>query len=214
MYEPPLHVQHDLAERHALIRAHPLGLIISHGPNGLVANAIPFHLDAEASNLGILRAHLARANGQIADLREASEALVVFQGPHHYVTPSWYATKRETHKVVPTWNYLMVQARGRPRVIEDAPWLSAQLEALVSSREGCRATPWSVSDAPAGFVAQQMRAIVGVEIEIADLRGKWKASQNRNDADRSGVIEGLEAEGSENALAMAEAVRDGGTWAT
>ncbi len=210
MYEPPLHRQHDLAEQHALIRAHPLGLIISHGPNGLVANAIPFHLDAEASKLGILRAHLARANGQIADLREASEALVVFQGPHHYVTPSWYATKRETHKVVPTWNYLMVQARGRPRVIEDAPWLSAQLEALVSAREASRSTPWSVSDQPADFTAQQMRAIVGVEIEIADLRGKWKASQNRSDADRAGVIEGLEAEGSENALATAEAVRGGG----
>ena len=210
MYEPPLHRQDDIAEIHALIRAHPLGLLISHGPGGLLANAIPFHLDGEAPQLGTLRAHLARANGQIADLREASEALVVFQGPHHYVTPSWYATKRETHKVVPTWNYLVVQARGRPRVIEDAPWLRAQLEALVSAREAHREAPWSVSDAPADFVAQQMRAIVGLEIEIADLRGKWKASQNRNEADRAGVIAGLEAEGSENALAMAEAVRRGG----
>ena len=134
MYEPPLHRQSDPAALHALIRAHPLGLLISHGPSGLLANAIPFILDAEAAPRPILRAHLARANSQLGDLAETNEALVVFQGVDHYVSPSWYATKAETHKVVPTWNYLIVQARGKPRVIEDAPWLRAQIEALTARK--------------------------------------------------------------------------------
>ena len=207
MYEPPLHVQADVEEQHALIRAHPLGLLVSHGAGGLLANAIPFLIDPESGKFGTLRAHVARANPQWRDLQTADEALVVFQGPQHYVTPSWYATKRETGKVVPTWNYLIVQARGRPRVIEDAAWLREQIEALTLSREQPRPAPWAVDDAPADFIAMQMRAIVGVEIEIADLRGKWKASQNRSDADRAGVVAGLDAEGDEDAAAMARIVR-------
>ena len=210
MYEPPLHKQSDAAALYALIRAHPLGLLISHGSSGLVANAIPFILDSDASPRPILRAHLARANSQLRDLGEASEALVVFQGVDHYVSPSWYATKAETHKVVPTWNYLIVQARGKPRVIDEAPWLRAQIEALTASQELHKAAPWAVGDAPPDFIAQQMRAIVGLEIEVADIRGKWKVSQNRNAADRAGVIAGLGAEGSETALAMAKVVREGG----
>src|SRR5271166_2829175 len=112
MYEPPLHREDDLAPQHALIRSHPLGLLVSSGPQGLIANAIPFLIDSAASALGTLRGHVARANGQWRDLVEAPEALVVFQGVEHYVSPSWYATKRATGKVVPTWNYVMVQARG------------------------------------------------------------------------------------------------------
>ncbi len=207
MYEPPLHKQEDLAAQHALIRAHPLGLLVSHGPSGLLANAIPFLIDAEKGKFGVLRAHMARANPQWRELQGAAETLVVFQGVDRYISPSWYATKRETGKVVPTWNYLMVQARGRPVVIEDAPWLRAQIEELTLKQESPRAAPWAVGDAPEDFIAMQMRAIVGVEIEIADLRGKWKASQNRNAADRAGVIAGLEAEGDEAALAMAEIVK-------
>lgn len=206
MYEPPLHVQSDLAEQHALIRNHPLGLLISHGAGGLLANAIPFLIDPARGALGVLQAHVARANPQWRDLQGASEALVVFQGPQHYVTPSWYATKQETHKVVPTWNYLIVQARGTPCVIEDAPWLRAQIEALTQSREAGRAKPWAVGDAPDDFIAMQMRAIVGVEIELTELKGKWKVSQNRNAADRAGVIAGLEAENDEAAAAMARIV--------
>ena len=139
----------------------------------------------------MLRCHLARANPQWRDLQAASEALVVFQGVDHYITPSWYATKRETGKVVPTWNYVTVQARGAPKVLEQADWLRAQIEQLTREREAAREKPWAVGDAPAEFLAQQMRAIVGVEIAVTDLRGKWKASQNRNEADRAGVIVGL-----------------------
>ena len=206
MYEPPLHRQENLAALHALIRAHPLGLIVSHGASGLLANAIPFLIFPESSKLGTLQAHFARANPQWRDLQTAEEVLVVFQGVQHYITPSWYETKRETGKVVPTWNYLIVQARGRARVIEDADWLRAQIEALTSKQESPRAMPWAVGDAPEDFIAAQIRQIVGVEIEIADIKGKWKASQNRNAADREGVVAGLEAEGDPEAIEMARIV--------
>ena len=205
MYEPPLHRQDDLAAQHALIRRHPLGLLVSHGPQGLVANAMPFLIDAGASKFGTLRAHMARANGQWRDLAGAGEALAVFRGPDHYVSPSWYAAKREAGKVVPTWNYVMVQARGAARAIEDEAWLRRQITALTQSQESSRLAPWAVADAPEDFVAAMVKQIVGVEIEIADIRGKWKASQNRSPADRAGVVEGLTADGDAQALAMAMA---------
>ncbi len=208
MYEPPLHREDDLSAQHDLIRRHPLGLLVSHGPQGLLANAVPFLVDAAASKLGTLSAHVARANGQWRDLPAAGEALVVFQGPDHYVSPSWYATKRETGKVVPTWNYVMVQARGIARVIEDEAWLRRQIAALTASEESARPAPWAVTDAPEDFIATMVRQIVGIEIEIADIRGKWKASQNRNAADRAGVVDGLSADGGDAAAAMAAIVRD------
>jgi transcriptional regulator len=210
MYEPPLHRKDSLEAQHALIRSQPLGLLICNGPEGLEANSIPFLIDASASKLGTLRAHMARANKQWRSLREAAEALVVFQGPDRYISPNWYATKRETGKVVPTWNYVMVQARGKPRVIEDAEWLRAQIEELTRTHEGRRPAPWAVSDAPADFIAMQIKAIVGLEIEIAHISGKWKASQNRPAADREGVVAGLTAEGEPMALDIAEIVRGEG----
>jgi len=213
MYEPLFHRVQDLAKLYALIRAHPLGLLVTCGPRGLTANAIPFLLDAGEEKPGMLRAHMARANGQWRDLIEPREALVVFQGVEHYISPSWYETKRETGKVVPTWNYVMIQARGIARAIEDDSWLARQIEDLTRAQEATRAAPWAVGDAPADFVAAQRRAIVGVEIEIADLRGKWKTSQNRNAADRAGVIAGLSAEGAEgdeDARVMASIVAEVG----
>ncbi len=210
MYEPPLHRQDDSAAQHDLIRRCPLGLLVSHGAQGLVANAIPFLVDAGVGKLGMLSAHMARANGQWRDLREAGEALVVFHDVDHYVSPSWYATKRETGKVVPTWNYVMVQARGAPRVIEDEAWLRRQIAALTRSQESSRAAPWAPSDAPEDFIAAMIGQIVGLEIEITDIRGKWKASQNRPAADRAGVVAGLTADGDAQALAMAAIVREAG----
>ncbi len=211
MYEPPLHREDDLVRQHALIRARPLGLLISAGSQGLLANAIPFLIDPGASPLGTLQAHMARANPQWRELAQAPQALVVFQGAEHYISPSWYATKQETGRVVPTWNYVMVQARGLARVIEDDAWLARQIEALTRSRELARERPWAVGDAPADFIALQRRAIIGVEIEILDIRGKWKASQNRSAADRKGVVAGLEAlDDDAEAQAMAGIVRDAG----
>jgi transcriptional regulator len=195
MYQPPAFREDRLDVQHDLIRAHPLGLLITAGSAGLLANPFPFLLDAEASENGTLRLHVARANPQWQEFEAIEECLVVFQGPHDYVTPSWYATKRETGKVVPTWNYATVHAWGRPRIMRDEAWLRQQLEDLTASRESSRAEPWKVDDAPADFVGMQMRAIVGVEIPIRRIEGKWKMSQNRPQADREGVIAGFREAG-------------------
>ena len=209
MYQP-LHFREDrLAVQHALIRRHPLGLLVSAGPGGLMANPVPFLIDADASARGTLRCHLARPNPQWEELAAVDECLVVFQGPQDYVTPSWYATKRETGRVVPTWNYAVVQAWGRPRVIEEAGWLRRQLDDLTRLGEGPRPAPWAVEDAPAPFVAAQIRGIVGVEIAIARCEGKWKMSQNRPKADRRGVAEGYRAAGQEGMAAMVEGAERG-----
>ena len=195
MYQLPAFREDRLEVQHALIRAHPLGLLISAGPGGLMANLLPFLVDPDGSERGTLRMHMARANPQWRDLETLEECLVVFQGPHDYVTPSWYATKRETGKVVPTWNYATVHAWGRPRVVNDAVWLRRQLDDLTLSRERMRPAPWKVDDAPPDFVAMQMKAIVGVEITISRIEGKWKMSQNRPEADRVGVVAGFREQG-------------------
>ncbi len=191
MYQPPHFREDDPGVQHALIRAHPLGLLITAGASGLIANSVPFHLDAEASEKGTLRLHLARANGQWRDIAAGAPVLAVFQGANSYVTPSWYKTKAETGKVVPTWNYAMVQARGPARVIEDAGWLLAQINGITGEHEGQRERPWSVGDAPDDFICAQLKGIIGIEIEIAEIEGKWKVSQNRPVADREGVANGL-----------------------
>jgi transcriptional regulator len=209
MYEPPLHRVDDLAQMHALIKERVFGLLISSGAEGIVANSVPFVLDPAASRLGTLKVHVARANNQWRDLETSPDALVVFQGRDHYISPSWYETKRENGKVVPTWNYTMVQAKGRAQVMDDA-WLARQIAELTQVLESRREKPWAVGDAPADFIAMQRRAIVGIEIEILDIRGKWKTSQNRSAADRAGVAAGLAALGDEDALAMAEIVRETG----
>jgi transcriptional regulator len=206
LYEPPLHRNENLPELHALIRERVFGLLISNGAEGLIANSVPFVLDPAASKLGTLKVHLARANPQWRDLEASPDVLIVFQGHDHYITPSWYETKRETGKVVPTWNYTIVQAKGRAKVMDDA-WLAQQIEELTQALEQRREAPWAVGDAPADFIAMQRRAIVGLEIEILDIRGKWKTSQNRSAADREGVVAGLEAMGDEESQAMAEIVR-------
>ncbi len=179
----------------ALIRAHPFGLLISTGPEGPLVSPVPFTLAADEGERGTLRAHVARANPHWRALGERPEALALFQGPEAYVTPSWYATKRETGKVVPTWNYVMVEARGRAAAIEDPCWLRAQVEALTKGMEAARPEPWAVADAPERFVASPLRGIVGIELPIAAVAGKWKLSQNRPAADRRGVAEGFAREG-------------------
>ncbi len=203
MYQPPHFREDRLEVQHALIRDFPLATLVTVSPTGLTANHIPFILDPAASRLGTLRAHVARAN---AVWREADgqEVLVVFQASEAYVTPSWYETKRETGKVVPTWNYAVVHAHGRLRAVADEAWLRAQIGALTRLKEEGRREPWQVGDAPEPFIAAQIKGIVGIEIEIARIEGKWKVSQNRPEADRRGVVEGLRGE--PNGAAMAELV--------
>jgi transcriptional regulator len=200
VYQPVHHREDRLEVQHALIRAHPLGLLISHGADGLEANPLPFLLDAGVGPSGRLRAHLARANPQWRGL-DGAEVLVVFQGVDTYVTPSWYETKRETGKVVPTWNYATVQARGRVRVIEDPAWLAEQIADLTATHEAGRPAPWAVEDAPEPFVAAMLRGIVGLEIPIERIEGKWKVSQNRPEPDRRGVVAGLAGEQEDAAAA-------------
>ena len=190
MYCPALFREERPEVQHALIRDHPLGLLISHGPSGLLANLLPFILKTEGSPRGLLQAHMARANPQWREL-DGQAVLVVFRGPDAYVSPSLYATKKETGKVVPTWNYAMVQARGKATIRDQGDWLTPQLHALTTSQEQSRAEPWAVSDAPPDYVEAQKRAIVGIEIEIAVLEGKWKVSQNQPEANRRSVAAGL-----------------------
>jgi transcriptional regulator len=208
MYQPPHHREDRLEVQHALIRAHPLGTLVTLGAGGLVANALPFVLDAASGPLGTLKVHLARANGQWRDFDPSVEALVIFQGVERYITPSWYETKPETGKVVPTWNFVVVQARGPMRIIEDRAWLAGQIAALTAEHEAGRADPWSVADAPAPFVEAQLKGIVGIEIPIGRIEGKWKVSQNRPEADRRGVVEGLRLEGDATSTAMADWVAE------
>jgi transcriptional regulator len=205
MYQPPHFREDRLDVQHRLILTHPLGLLISAGPGGLQANHVPFLIDAAASERGTLRVHLARANPQIAELANVSECMVVFQGPQQYISPSLYPTKQETGKVVPTWNYITVHAWGRPQVMDDAAWLRKQIDDLTRQNEGPRAAPWQVSDAPETFITAQVKGIVGVEIPIARIEGKWKVSQNRPAVDQAGVVAGLQSEGGDAAI-MASAV--------
>jgi transcriptional regulator len=205
MYQPAHFREDRLDVQHRLIRTHPLGLLVSAGPGGLQANLIPFLIEPAASERGTLRAHLARANPQLEDLAAVTECLIVFQGPQHYISPSLYPTKQETGKVVPTWNYITVHAWGAPRVIDDTEWLRRQIDDLTRHNEASRAMPWQVSDAPEPFVTAQVKGIVGLEIPIARIEGKWKVSQNRPAVDQAGVAAGLQDEGGD-ATVMAEAV--------
>ncbi len=205
MYQPPHFREESLEAQHGLIAHHPLGLLVTAGAGGLMANHIPFFLDASASEEGTLQAHLARANPQLKELGEGAECMIVFQGPQDYVTPSWYETKKETGKVVPTWNYATVHAWGKPRLIEDTDWLVHHLHLLTQHKEQERTAPWEVVDAPAPFLASQMKGIVGIEIGIERLAGKWKVSQNRPEKDRKGVVAGFKQQG-EGSQAMAALV--------
>lgn len=204
MYQPSAFKEERIETLHALIRSHPLATLITAGCGGLLANLVPFTLVGEGAK-GTLRCHVARANDQVEALKAGAETLVLFQGPEAYITPSWYPSKKEHGRVVPTWNYVVVQVRGKPRLIEDPAWIRAQIGHLTSIHEGERAKPWNVSDAPEPYIAGQIKAIVGVEIPVAAIEGKWKASQNRPEADRRGVEAGLRREGiNEMAALVAE----------
>jgi len=199
MYSPPQFEENDEAVLRALIEAHPLGLLISTAGSEATANPVPF-LVSIRDGATVLRAHLSKANPQWRQIRDGANVLVVFQGADSYVTPSWYASKTEHGKVVPTWNYAMVQARGSATVHEGADWLGPQVSELTDRHEAKRPEAWKVTDAPEAFVAAQLRGIVGIEIAVTELTGKWKVSQNRPEADRRGVQAGLAAEG-ETAMA-------------
>lgn len=190
MYLPAHNREDRLDVKHRLIEAHPLGMLMSIGPRGIVANALPFLLRRDVGRLGELAAHMARANTQWQDL-DGQDVLIAFQGPLSYITPSLFPTKQETGKVVPTWNYVMVQARGVARIHTDADWLLPQINGLTNHQESNRPQPWAVSDAPNTYIGAMMRGIVGVSIQIREIEGKWKVNQDEPEIDRRGVIAGM-----------------------
>jgi transcriptional regulator len=206
MYLPSHFEQQRPEELHGLISEVSLGMLVTLDPDGLNANHIPFDFDPEPAPYGTLRAHVARGNPVWRTFSPDVEALVVFQGPQAYVSPSWYPTKKEDGKVVPTYNYMVVHAYGAMRTIDDPAWLLALLERLTDRHESGRREPWKIDDAPTDFIEKRLSAIVGIEIAVSKLVGKWKVSQNRSEADRAGVAQGLTETGNAGACAMAQAV--------
>jgi transcriptional regulator len=190
MYVPPAFRDDDLASMHATIRAARLSNLITATAEGLMASPLPLVLDEAEGERGVLYGHVARANAQWRT-PPIGEAMAIFMGPHAYVTPSFYETKVQTGKVVPTWNYVTVHAYGPVEFFEDAGRLLDVVTSLTSLHEGERARPWAVSDAPAAFVAAQLRGIIGLRMPIMRIEGKRKMSQNRSEADRRGVAAGL-----------------------
>ncbi|MEM7429602.1 MAG: FMN-binding negative transcriptional regulator [Pseudomonadota bacterium] len=207
MYQPEPFAESDLSKLHGLIRAHPLATLVTLNEGGLQASHVPMVLAAEEGPAGTLRGHLARPNPQWRSPASELEALCIFSGPDAYISPSWYETKKETAKVVPTWNYVTVHAYGPLTVTQDRDWLLQNVSELTDQQERDRPERWQVSDAPERFTETMLRGIVGIEIPITRIEGKWKASQNRPEADRDGVVRGLNA-GTPAEAAMAELVRE------
>ena len=206
MYMPKHHEETDVGVLHALIRAHPLGTWVTPGDGELIANHVPFLLDATRGEHGTLVAHVARANPVWRSFSTSVPSLIAFQGVECYITPSWYASKRAHGKTVPTWNYAVVHANGMPRPIEDAEWLLRHVNALTNTHEAKRDAPWKVADAPREFVDKMLESIVGIEIPIMRIVGKWKVSQNRPAADKQGVVAGLNEHGDVDSREMAALV--------
>lgn len=206
MYNPRHFAKDDFPVLQDFIRRHGFATLVTAGPGGLFASHLPMLYDPEPAPFGTLRGHLARANPHWREAAAELQALAIFSGPQGYVSPNWYPSKRETGKVVPTWNYVTVHAHGPLRVFDDADRLRALVAALTDKHEAAFARPWKIDDAPPDFIAAQLKAIVGIEIPIARLDGKWKLSQNRVDADREGVVQGLRALGTADGTALAELV--------
>lgn len=207
MYIPRHFEQDDIATLHALMRNHPLCTLVTLSADGFNANHIPLHLSPEPGPYGILRGHVARANPVWSDVNADTEVLAVFQGPQAYITPSWYPTKTESGKAVPTWNYTAVHAYGTLRCVDDREWLRNHLDALTNAQEAVFSAPWKVSDAPDDYISKMLGAIVGIEISITRLQGKWKTSQNQPEGNRTGIERGLRTIGTTEAGLMADLVQ-------
>jgi transcriptional regulator len=192
MYVPPAFKEDDVENIRTIIRATRLANLVTATADGLMATPLPLFLDEGEGERGVLYGHVAKANPQWRSA-PTGDALAIFMGPEAYVSPSWYATKQETGKVVPTWNYITVHAYGPIEFFQEAERLLAVVTRLTNMQETPRANPWAVDDAPADFIAAQLRGIVGLRIPVTRFEGKRKMSQNRPEADRVGVAAGLAA---------------------
>lgn len=207
MYMPQQFEQLNIEVMHELIRNRPLATLVTLGSNGINANHIPLHISPTPEPFGVLRGHVARSNPIWSDLDQAIDALAIFHGPDAYISPSWYASKQETGKVVPTWNYTVVHAYGSLRIIDDATWVRTQLEALTAQNEAEFPHPWAVSDAPEAFTEKLIEVVVGIEMIITRLSGKWKVSQNQPPQNQRSVIQGLNANGKNDMAALIVGVK-------
>jgi transcriptional regulator len=189
-----------------LIADHPLGALVTHGPDGLDANHLPFEFEPDAAGCGTLRAHVARANPLWREATGQPEVLVIFQGPSAYLSPSWYPGKAETHRYVPTYQYMVVHAHGRLTVRDDERFVRGLVARLTRRMEADEPTPWKMGDAPADFIEQMLAAIVGIEIEVTRLVGKWKLGQNRDARDRIGAAQRMREHGGDARTGVADAM--------
>jgi transcriptional regulator len=202
MYIPKPNEEKRIAVLHELITSQPFASLVTLGASGLFASHIPMVLEQDGTEFGLLKAHVSRANNQWRNLPTSIDALAIFAGHHHYISASWYPGTKEHGKEVPTWNYVVVHAYGPLKPIEDPHWLRAHLEKLTDAHEASSANPWKVSDAPEDFIRQQIKGIVGLEMPIRRLEGKWKVRQNRTEKDRIAVEEGLTELNTPESLAM------------
>jgi transcriptional regulator len=207
MYLPKIHEETRLDVLHSLIRQHSLGTWVLANETELNVNHIPFVLDSSRGEFGTLFGHVARANPIWQTPTTALPSVIIFRGPQTYITPSWYPSKHQHGKAVPTWNYAVVTAHGHPEYIEDPAWLYDHLSHLTDANEASQALPWKIGDAPQEFTEKLLSAIVGVKIPLQRIEGKWKTNQNRQEADKIGVIAGLLEKGDDDSVAMASLVR-------
>ncbi|HHQ4520000.1 TPA: FMN-binding negative transcriptional regulator [Aeromonas veronii] len=195
MYLPPYFATDDPEALHKLMQAHPLGALITHGERGLDANHLPFELDTESGKHGVLRAHVARNNPLWQEARDGDEVLVIFKAADAYISPNWYPSKKAHHQQVPTWNYSVVHAHGRIQIRDDARFVRRLLANLTRHHEAGEPTPWKMADAPRDYLEAKVAAVLGIEIEITGLVGKFKLSQNKEAADRQEAAHALYARG-------------------
>lgn len=208
VYLPTHFAEHDPASLHTLMAEYPLGTLITLGGDGLSANHVPFIFEPDHGERGRLIGHVARNNAVWHDHDPEREALVVFQSTQAYVSPNWYPTKPETHKAVPTWNYAVVHVYGQLIVHDDEKWVRGQSGKLTKIHEATQPDPWKMADAPREYIEMMLSNIVGIEIPVARMIGKFKANQNREIVDRAGAIAGLDATGDPGKVAMAEVMQE------
>ncbi|APR37990.1 FMN-binding negative transcriptional regulator [Paraburkholderia sp. SOS3] len=203
----PAHFEEQRSDvLHRLIDANPLGALVTVGPHGLDANHLPFEFDPASGAHGTLRAHVARANPVWREVAERPDALVIFQGPTAYISPNWYPSKHAAHRQVPTYNYMVVHAHGRVAVRDDERFVRGLVARLTRKMEASEPAPWKMGDAPEDFISQMLAAIVGIEIEVTRLVGKWKLGQNKESADRQGALDALRERGSDAQLGVSVAM--------
>jgi len=208
MYIPRHNEEKRVSVMQALMVSQPLATLVTLGASGLFASHIPMVLENDGSQFGVLKGHISRANPQWRDFVSTVDALAIFAGHQHYITPNWYPGTKEHGKEVPTWNYVVVHAYGPLKVIQDEHWLLTNVEKLTAIHEAGSPVPWKVSDAPEDFIKSQLKGIVGLELPIQRLEGKWKVSQNRTESERKGVIEGLAKLNTPESLAMKALVEE------